>query len=177
MPLSRLGRHLSAVNMRLVGCVAVGVVVGVGLSLWPNVSAQQGRPFQGTKFYLTTTLHDGANALTACANDFHMASIWEIVDPSNLQYDTRLGTTTADSGSGPPSFPGGWIRTGGSSSATTNCSVWSSNNPGQNGNIVLLPEDDGLGPWNGTGVQVSPWLPGRGNCSTPFRVWCVQDRP
>jgi hypothetical protein len=176
MPLSRLRRRLSSVNVGPVGFVAVGLVVGVGLSLWPSVSAQQGQPFQGRKFYLTTTQHDGANALTACANDFHMASLWEIVDPSNLQYDTVLGTVAADSGSGPPSFPGGWIRTGGSSNSSTNCNVWSSNSPSHNGNIVILPDDSSF-PWLESGVRVSPWLPGRGNCSTPFRVWCVQDRP
>jgi hypothetical protein len=177
MPLFRLCRRLSSVNVRPVGFVAVGLVVGVGLSLWPSLSAQQGQPFQGRKFYLTTTVHDGAQALTACANDFHMGSLWEIVDPSNLQYDTELGTTNADAGSGPPSVPGGWIRTGGFSSGTTNCNVWSSNNPDHNGNIVLLPDDTSNFGWGESAVRVSPWLPGRGNCSTPFRVWCVQDRP
>ena len=32
-----------------------------------------------------------------------MASMWEIHDPSDLRYDTDLGLTLADSGSGPPS--------------------------------------------------------------------------
>jgi hypothetical protein len=45
------------------------------------------------KFYVTPTLHDGAHALSACATGYHMASLWEIHDTSNLTYDTDLGVT------------------------------------------------------------------------------------
>jgi hypothetical protein len=60
------------------------------------------------KFYLTRTTHTGAEALSACAGGYYMASMWEIHDPSNLRYDTELGFTRGDSGFGPPSqSPGG----------------------------------------------------------------------
>src|SRR5262245_60366073 len=62
------------------------------------------------KFYLTKDGFQGNAVLTACDAGFHMASLWEIHDPSNLQYDTR-GFTLADAGSGPPAVLG-WIRTG-----------------------------------------------------------------
>jgi hypothetical protein len=79
---------------------------------------------------LTKNSADGSQALTACAAGFHMASLWEIFDPSNLQYDGTLGRTNDDSGFGPPTadffLNGGWVRTGFGSSATgavgeTNC--------------------------------------------------------
>ena len=85
-------------------------------------------------FYLTKDFHDGSQALTACAPGFHMASLWEIFDPSNLRYDATLGFTRDDSGSGPPQGSFGWIRTG--TGATTsnfagvgNCNAWQSNAP------------------------------------------------
>ena len=67
-----------------------------------------------TKYYLTSVSVPGDAALTACDPGFHMASLWEIHDTSNLQYDTGRGLTQDDSGSGPPAALG-WIRTGGTS--------------------------------------------------------------
>ena len=64
------------------------------------------------KFYRTQTTFDGAHALTACVLGFHMASLWEIFNVSVLEYDTSLGATMDDSGSGPPADVLGWIRTG-----------------------------------------------------------------
>jgi hypothetical protein len=63
------------------------------------------------KFYLTQDKFNGSEALTACAEGYHMASLWDIFDISNLNYDTTLGLTYDDSGSAPPS-DNGWIRTG-----------------------------------------------------------------
>ena len=42
------------------------------------------------EFYLTQLRHLAGEATTACAG-FHMASMWEILDPSNLRYNTNLG--------------------------------------------------------------------------------------
>ena len=63
-------------------------------------------------FYVTSVGHKGDAASTACESGFHMASIWEIIDVSNLRYDTARGFTRPDSGSGPPQWEEGWIRTG-----------------------------------------------------------------
>ena len=63
-------------------------------------------------YYLTTGTFDGSHALAACSAGYHMASVWEIHEPSNLRYDTNLGFNLDDSGLGPPTGPGGWIRTG-----------------------------------------------------------------
>ncbi len=56
------------------------------------------------KFYLTGSPVDGAAASGACATGYHMASLWEIFDPSGLDYNTSLGMTLEDSAQGPPSF-------------------------------------------------------------------------
>ena len=44
-------------------------------------------------YYLTVTGFAGGDAITACDSGFHMASLSEIQDPSNLQYAT--GSTTS----------------------------------------------------------------------------------
>jgi len=66
------------------------------------------------KFYLTDADYDGNNAdgASVCAEGYHFASLWEILDVSNLEYDQDLGATSDDSGHGPPSSIGGWILTG-----------------------------------------------------------------
>ena len=70
-------------------------------------------------FYLTGTRHTGdeadgtdGNGAGVCANGYHFASMFEILDVSNLRYDVDRGFLQADSGQGPPSNWSGWIRTG-----------------------------------------------------------------
>jgi hypothetical protein len=63
------------------------------------------------KYYMTRDRYDGAHALTACAAGYHMASLWEIHETSNLRYDTELGLTRGDSGCGPPNSFSGWSGT------------------------------------------------------------------
>lgn len=127
------------------------------------------------KFYITPNQYSGRQALTACAAGYHMASLWEIFDFSNLRYDTTLGVTQADSGFGPPNFSG-WIRTGffdtGSSTpGVGNCQAWTSNNNSDQGTIV------GIGGfnWDSPSTRVSPWSAATRPCDAPISVWCVQD--
>jgi hypothetical protein len=127
------------------------------------------------KFYLTKTEHNGAEALTACAQGYHMASLREIHDTTNLHYDTDLGFTLADSGFGPPNLLG-WIRTGSFANTAAgpgvaNCNAWTSANAGDVG-TVASPSPD----WGGLGTAVSPWTSGASICASSLvRVWCVQD--
>jgi hypothetical protein len=124
-------------------------------------------------FYLTTTVHDGVNALTACDAGFHMASIYEILDVSNLRYDTGRGGTRDDSGQGPPQGYGGWVRTGASAtttqdwSAVSNCNAWTSSDPSYYGTQVNLTPD-----WS---VGQRFWAAITLNCDATSSVWCVQD--
>jgi len=130
-------------------------------------------------FYQTQATVTAGNALAACADGYHMASLWEILEPSNLQYDTVLGYTAADSGEGPPVWGGfgdyGWVRTGNVSdvSATAglaNCAIWTSSIGGQSGTTAALP-------WNWTAglSNVHVWDVTTWPCSTELRVWCVED--
>ena len=127
------------------------------------------------KFYLTQTQHNGAQALSACAAGYHMASLREIVDTSNLRYDTDLGFTVEDSGFGPPSRFG-WIRTGNLATdfftpGVGNCNAWTSADLGDGGTVVAPNAD-----WSDAGTAVSPWTSAATSCNNSnLRVWCVQD--
>jgi hypothetical protein len=126
------------------------------------------------KFYLTQTAHDGAQALSACAEGYHMASIGEIRDTSNLRYDTDLGVTAPDSGFG-PIVDFGWIRTGtnpltANVPGVANCGAWNVAVPGAFGTRV-----EPFSGWNSAGITTSPWTPATHPCNSLSRVWCVQD--
>ena len=133
------------------------------------------------RFYLTEGGYDGSQALGACDSGFHMASMWEILDVTQLSYDASRGVTQADSGEGPPAYMAGWIRTGMPSedtvglSGTTNCQAWTSSIKGSAGTQVYLYRS---WPWGGEAVSDSRipwWYPGGGNCAVPAQVWCVED--
>jgi hypothetical protein len=71
------------------------------------------------QYYLTTTSYNGAepdgsdgNGTGVCADGYHFASLWEILDPASLKYNPSLGYVRDDSGQGPPTYLAGWIRTG-----------------------------------------------------------------
>src|SRR5512133_3687902 len=115
--MSRLKNSIIALAVLVIligGLAALLPLVGLGqVTPGPKQPPPSfGRP---GNFYLTKTSHNGAEALTACAAGYHMASFWEIRDPSNLRYNTAYGYKTDDSGLGPPTA-GGWIRTGSAAS-------------------------------------------------------------
>ena len=134
------------------------------------------------QYYLTITIYNGANAdgtdgngAGVCVDGYHFASLWEIVDPSNLKYDTDLGVTRDDSGQGPPSYLGGWVRTGYSSNNDSipgwgNCDAWASNDSGHRGTFASLPRD-----WT-AGGDIYVWEVGAGPCDLSRYVWCVADK-
>lgn len=127
------------------------------------------------QFYLTKTAYNGANVLSACAPGYHMASMWEIKDTSNLRYNTVLGFNMTDSGFGPPVFPG-WIRTGYTSEHSNtaghcNCDLWTSVSDSGFGTVVSLQSLWHLGPAS----TVDPWVAGTEDCASHTAVWCVQD--
>ena len=140
-------------------------------------------------FYLTASLHDGAQALGACGTNtgFHMASMWEIADVGTLSYDfdNPNALTRGDSGEGPPTNAFGWVRTGNFTAHSSfnagiaNCDAWTHdvNLPGS-GTIARLssnwtdPAAGGLALVWGT-----PWAATTEACSLPQLVWCVEDYP
>jgi hypothetical protein len=103
-----------------VGLVAAAIL-NPALAAAPSSPSAASAATWARQFYLTTGTSNGAQALTACAEGYHFASVWEIADPSSLKYNTSLGRLSADSGAGPPTgIPGlgvtftvrGWVRTG-----------------------------------------------------------------
>ncbi len=128
-------------------------------------------------YYLTTVTVPGDQALTACAAGYHMTSLWEITDTSNLYYDSTLGySLNADQGGGPPTWDGvnpiaGWVRTGGASSTVItlgvgNCNAWTNGDLYHYGTMVSLDHD-----W----TTIDNWQAASVECATSHRVWCVAD--
>jgi hypothetical protein len=149
---------------------------GAGISSADAQSAEaSSASAAGTReFYLTRSTHNGGDADAACEPGYHMASLWETLDPSNLKYNSHLGATDLDSGQGPPSDPAGWIRTGGSTSGAVpgyaNCQGYTTNASGQQGTTVWLDTT-----WNGSGAGIHVWEATTWSCASSSRVWCVED--
>ncbi|MBN1217954.1 MAG: hypothetical protein JXM69_03410 [Anaerolineae bacterium] len=134
-------------------------------------------------YYLTQDKYNGANAdgtdgngAGVCASGYHFASLWEIMEPSNLKYDTALGEMNADSGQGPPNSDSdmGWVRTGYDNSISDtaglgNCAAWTSPSSGDRGTWASLPIN-----WT-SGQDIHVWWVGPTPCNTSLRVWCVED--
>jgi hypothetical protein len=147
----------------------IGLSTLVGLALGAPMLAEA-----KTKYYLTPGTFQGNAALTACDTGFRMASLWEIRDTTNLQYDRSRGHTLGDSGSGPPTEEWGWIRTGNRSASyggggVSNCLAWTTNAPSPSyGTIAHL-----AGEWYMPTLPISPWAANEITCDTAVRVWCV----
>lgn len=129
------------------------------------------------QFYLTKEGYDGDSVKTACAGGYHMASLWEIWDPSNLKYNPSLGLTADDSGQGPPSeTSAAWVRTGYGSEAgqldhpgEANCNAWTSAEITDWGTYVILNEE-----WDQP-ADMYVWDAVIGSCTNTLHVWCVAD--
>jgi hypothetical protein len=135
------------------------------------------------KYGLSTTLVDGSQALTACPAGYHMATLFEIFNFTDLAFDDFGNSFSGyDRTGGPPGQPGGngWVRTGTLSSSSDiagvgNCNLWTSNSAAGYGTFVG-PEFD----WRtSTGTSsfnfVAPWRAGTTTCDVSGRVWCVQN--
>jgi hypothetical protein len=155
---------------------AVLALLLIALSLLPQERASADEKKVTRAYYLTSTTHLPDSALTACAPGFHMASIWEIIDPSNHNYDTTRGFTRGDSGSGPPSGRFGWIRTGFDADGSPqtgegNCVGWSTA-VSDYGAIAGLPNQ-----WpSSTGTFIGPWEVSSTKCIYDFPVWCIESQ-
>ena len=113
-------------------------------------------------------------AISSCASGYHFASIWEILDPSNLVYNADLGVDAADSGEGPPITWPGWVRTGyytnhGAIVGRANCDAWASVADGDYGTTARLPLDWLAGP------ELHVWDVNLQDCDVPGHIWCVED--
>ena len=175
--------------MRTMALLALMVT---GTAACTMVGRSAGRSVQGKgarSFYLTKETVQGNRALDACARGYHMASRFEIADVTVLTYDSTIGLTTDDSGSGPPSEaapygspgPSGWVRTGGASrftdsaraagAAFTNCAAWSTNSPEAYGTVAYLTDRFTLE----SGSTAPLWNGGSERCDGAYHVWCIGD--
>jgi hypothetical protein len=183
-------------RLGLAGLLALALLVALLLSTpaWArqnaaNPGAAHDRAVTGALpmfprgYYLTKGPYNGAsadgtdgNGAGVCAEGYHFASLWEILDTSNLRYNTDFGYMRDDSGLGPPSWRPGWVRTGYSSSISDtagmgNCANWSSSLSSDSGTFVRLHYNWTITP------DIGVWDVNSGACNegTVIRVWCVAD--
>jgi hypothetical protein len=156
-----------------------GIAAGVGSLVVRNVVASNAGSLDAAnarfrRFYITKTPTNGAGARTACAPGYHMASLWEIHEPTLLQYETTLGAGAPDLGFGPPSDYLAWVRTGANTEdpepGAKHCNGWTSASASASGTVVMLSDD-----WRSSNVATWPWLAQTELCSSPRPVWCVED--
>jgi hypothetical protein len=160
-------------------------ILAVAFSLAAQSTATAGPGGKGSSdsrraYYLTQTLQDAAAAPYACAPGFHMASLSEIFDPTNLRYDTSLGVFTDEPAAGIPPVRFGWIRVGiivpepyqNDTPGRASCNHYTSSDPDLNGTVVAF--DDDWAQWS-TPNRISPWQATIRACSVSQRTWCVQD--
>jgi hypothetical protein len=160
---SRAGNGVSALQA---SANATNDAVG---TLQATVNA--GVPAEAKMYYLTVTSFTGGGAIGACDSGFHMASISEIQDPSNLQYVTSTpvyDSIVDDQGLGPPSNRMGWVRTGPYPMTVSphTCDVSMTSSGQQSGTTMSRRSQ-----WDGT----SWWYTTLVSCSQPESVWCVED--
>jgi len=162
--------------------ILVGLLVGLAIVYlaWGAQTVDASSPSAPTftsmrRYYLTISTKSGAGPLTACATGYHMASLWEILDTTQLEYNSSLEFVQGDTGYGPPTYVYGWIRTGYFSSTSStpglgNCSVWTNGTSGS-GTIAQLPSS-----WYSTNVDIHVWDVATDGCGTSVHhVWCVED--
>jgi hypothetical protein len=132
---------------------------------------------QPRRFYVTAANHDGSQGLNVCAAGYHMASLWEMLDPTALDYASGVSgaKTRADQGSGPVAGWWGWARTGNDAytaniAGRANCNLWTSVAPNDYGTVVRLAEV-----WTDSASAISPWQAQTWNCGGTAPVWCVSD--
>lgn len=136
------------------------------------------------KFYVTFTGFTGLEALDACAPGYHMASLWEIHDVSQLSF-VGLGASRSDAGEGPPSGIFAWVRTGvdsfpgATAAGNANCLAWQSDSANEKGTLVgLITVWDDYENDNGVSEglnRIYPWTAITLTCDTAPAVWCVED--
>jgi hypothetical protein len=174
----RLRYRRPAIPVLLLGTLVLPILILITRSLIPVAAAPQVEPntLLGVRqFYLSPGVHLGNEALSACANGYHFASLWEIADPSNLRYNHSLGVTYDDSGSGPPSSSFGRVRTGYSSSNSStageaNCESWTSQSSPDRGTIAYLPYN-----WTAGWDEIGVWTVDTRPCWLSYHVWCIED--
>jgi hypothetical protein len=119
-------------------------------------------------FYVTPGLFTGNEALKACGAGYHLASYFEIREPSNFAYDIRRGLRHARYQAGPPVSNGGggydplqaWLDDGQAPNADSNCTGWT-DSTGSRGQTMYL--------------YLRTYAFVQADCGEEHHVWCVSD--
>ena len=174
----RLGRLWRlALLLAVVAAMLLAATVGAAPGRVPNSGPLAWTATMPGSYYLTAgDSYDGGDAPSACAKGYHMASLWEIWDVSNLRYEGNLGYQypDGDCGQGPPTDVLGWVRTGEAASTSNegpgraNCSAYTSTTV-ISGTVVALPND-----WSAPASTMGVWVAGTASCASSQRVWCVR---
>jgi len=180
----RFGPIRMRILLGLVAALVVSAALALSGGLASRAAGQAGqdvaRPSTSSaparRYYMTRAQVSGADTETVCEPGYHFASIWEIIDPSNLRYNPDLGEDQADSGLGPPADYPAWVRTGGSSVASDragygSCLAWTSSDPADRGSVTWLGTI-----WEDATGDIGNWQAGATMCNELRRVWCVQNR-
>ena len=121
---------------------------------------------------ISSTQNTGGEAPEQCPDGFHMASLFEVLDPTSFKW---VGSQFSDAGGGPPSGFPAWIRTGinGAGIPITpgqaNCELWDSNSSEKFGSVASLVWDTDV-----TG-DAFPWKLDIFSCDTVRPTWCAED--
>jgi hypothetical protein len=136
------------------------------------------------RYYITQMMVLPTAAPSQCATGFHFASIWELINESNLRYayDHPDAYVVTDSGYGPPAIYPGWIRTGQYAEDSdllgfANCEGWTSD-AGLTYGTLAGPNANWADPtWGGAYTQIpgTPWIATTIECLVGNPVWCIED--
>lgn len=167
-----------------IGFIEVTLIVGLSVAMTSVESwAQEKECCDPRKqYYLSTENVMGGEVGRVCRPGFHMASLWEIFDTSNLRYSQELGLEILDQGSGPPAGIWGWVRTGWTTTAGStegsskpgqaHCFLWGNSTDDYSGTRVRLPNEWGKAI---RASKVAPWEADAKRCNSRQHVWCVED--
>lgn len=150
-----------------------------------------GVPAKAKMYYLTRNSFDGGDAITACDSGFHMASLFELRGPTELQYATSLSSAyvpARDQGSGPPTPHDGWVRPGFSAAlpadllrGSDNCDFWTTRALEVFGTTVHRPTLNNYDPdtYYDDSITYTEmdrwWIASATTCAANVRVWCLED--
>ncbi len=118
------------------------------------------------RYYLSATSVTGELVASHCDSGFHLATSFELWDPSDMQYDRSRGLTTNESG--PAVSTRGWIVESGWALAP-DCSDWTTPSSSIEGTTLSIRRV-------GAQEQNPGWLVvSTRACDLPHPVWCVED--
>jgi len=154
----------------VVAALVIYLALGGSSALAADAAAPQAASDGMRQYYLSSVLN------RVCAAGYHMASFWEIADPSNLKYNTALGPViNYDLGGGPPTGLYGGVRTGYVSNSSTtpghaNCLLWSTYSVAIYGTVAKLPDS-----WTAGAEDLGVWDLSYRHCDEIHIVWCIED--